>query len=74
MNISVTIEQGNTAVNIIADENRKIKDVCEELHREGYIPSGAGSFMRLSAEERVISSENSFRDEGIYSGDKISEI
>lgn len=74
MNISITIKQGGTAVDIIADQNRIIADVINELHNLGMFPTKSEAFMRSSAKERVISTENSFRDEGIFSGDKISEI
>ena len=74
MNISITIKQGGTAVDIIADQNRIIADVINELHNIGMLPTKSEAFMRSSAQERVISTENSFRDEGIFSGDKISEI
>ena len=62
------------AVDIIADQNRIIADVINELHNIGMLPTKSEAFMRSSAKERVISTENSFRDEGIFSGDKISEI
>lgn len=74
MNISITIKQGGGTVDIIADQNRRIADVINELHSLGMLPTKSEAFMRSSAKERVISTENSFRDEGIFSGDKISEI
>lgn len=74
MNITVTIEQDNQAVNVIADEKRIISDVINELHLQGYVSSPSQPFMRSSVQERVISTYNTFRDESIYSGDKVSEI
>ena len=32
------------------------------------------SFMRSTVQERVISTVNTFREEGVFSGDKITEI
>lgn len=74
MNISITIKQGGATVDIIADQNRRIADVINELHSLGMLPTKSEAFMLSTAKERVISTENSFRDEGIFSGDKISEI
>ena len=74
MNIKITIKQDGNSVDIIADQDRKIADVINELHSLGMFPKKSESFMRSSAKECVISTENSFGDEGIFSGDKISEI
>lgn len=74
MRITVTLEQGNNIISVIVDENRKISDVIKELHISGYLPNNAKSFMRSTVQERVISTNNSFREEGIFSGDKITEI
>lgn len=74
MRITVTLEQGNNIISVIVDENRKISDVIKELHINGYLPNNAKSFVRSTVQERVISTNNSFREEGIFSGDKIAEI
>ena len=74
MNITVTIVQDKKKISIIVDENRRISDVIDELHKQGLIPKAADSFMRSAVQERVISTNNSFRDEGIFSGDWILEL
>ncbi len=74
MKITITLEQGNTVVSVIVDENRSISDVIKELHMQGYLPNNAKSFMRSTVQERVISTVNTFREEGVFSGDKITEI
>ena len=74
MKVTVTIELSKKEISIIADENRKISDVINELYKLGYVPKAADAFMCSVVQERVISTNNSFRDEGIYSGDRILEI
>jgi uncharacterized ubiquitin-like protein YukD len=74
MNVIITIEQGDAAVSVIADEKRRIMDIIRILKMQGYLPRFAGRFMRSAAEERVISTVNTLRDEGIASGDKLTEI
>lgn len=73
MRVIVTLEQGETSVDIMADGERRIADVIKELHLQGYLPNAARPFMRSCVQERVISTFNTFIDEGIFSGDKLSE-
>ena len=74
MKISITIAQGDTEASVILDDRRIISDVIGELSRQGYFPSNCKAFMRSAVQERVISTINTFQEEGIYSGDKITEI
>lgn len=74
MKVNVTIKQGSNSVDIITDENMKISDAVMELYSQGILPKTAGSFMRSNALERVISTASSFSEEGIFSGDKLTEI
>ena len=74
MRITITLEQGNIRVSAIADENRTIADVINELNTNGYLPYKTKSFVRSTVQERVISTFNTFKEEGIFSGDKITEI
>ena len=74
MKISITIAQGDTETSVIIDDRRRISDVISELARQGYLPINCKAFMRSAVQERVISTINTFQEEGIYSGDKITEI
>ena len=74
MKISITIEQGDTETSVIIDDRRRIADVIGELERQGYLNGNCKSFMRSTVQERVISTINTFQEEGIYSGDRITEI
>ena len=74
MKISITIAQGDTEASVIIDDRRRISDVISELTRQGYLPSDCKAFMRSAVQERVISTINTFQEERIYSGDKITEI
>ena len=74
MKISITIAQGDTEASVIIDDRRRISDVISELARQGYLLGDCKAFMRSAVQERVISSINTFQEEGIYSGDKITEI
>lgn len=74
MKISITIAQGDTEASVIIDDRRIISDVISELARQGYLPRNCKVFMRSAVQERVISTINTFQEEGIYSGDKITEI
>ncbi|WP_456078297.1 hypothetical protein [Mogibacterium diversum] len=74
MKISITIAQGDTETSVIIDDRRRISDVIGELARQGYLPRDCKDFMRSAVQERVISTINTFQEEGIYSGDKITEI
>lgn len=74
MKISITIAQGDTEASVIIDDRRRISDVISELIRQGYLPRDCKDFMRSAVQERVISTINTFQEEGIYSGDKITEI
>ena len=74
MKISITIAQGDTEASVIIDDRRRISDVISELARQGYLPRNCKAFMRSAVQERVISTINTFQEEGIYSGDKITEI
>ena len=69
MKISITIAQGDTETSVIIDDRRRISDVISELARQGYLPRNC-----KAVQERVISTINTFQEEGIYSGDKITEI
>ena len=74
MKISITIAQGDTEASVIIDDRRRISDVISELTRQGYLPRDCKDFMRSAVQERVISTINTFQEEGIYSGDRITEI
>ena len=74
MKISITIAQGDTEASVIIDDRRRISDVIGELARQGSLPRDCKDFMRSAVQERVISTINTFQEEGIYSGDKITEI
>ena len=74
MKISITIAQGDTEASVIIDDRRRISDVISELTRQGYLPRDCKAFMRSVVQERVISTINTFQEERIYSGDKITEI
>ena len=74
MKISITIAQGDTEASVIIDDRRRISDVRSELTRQGYLPRDCKAFMRSAVQERVISTINTFKEERIYSGDKITEI
>jgi hypothetical protein len=74
MNINVTIEQADNKVSVIADSNRIIADVINELNTQGYLSREASALARSYVQERVISTDNTFQEEEIFSGDKIVEI
>ena len=74
MKIYITIAEGDTEASVIIDDRRRISDVISELTRQGYLPRDCKAFMRSAVQERVISTINTFQEERIYSGDKITEI
>ena len=74
MKISITIAQGDTETSVIVDDRRRIADVIGELERQGYLNGNCKSFMRSTVQERVISTRNSFQEDKVFDGDKITEI
>lgn len=74
MKIAITIAQGDAETSVIVDDRKRISDVIGELERQGYLPGSCKSFMRSTVQERVISTINTFQEERVFSGDKITEI
>ncbi len=71
MDIIITIEIDGQQVEVKTDENQMIEVVIKELVHSGYIPGLKGNFLRSVQEEKLVSVKNTFKQENIYSGDKL---
>jgi hypothetical protein len=71
--IQITIKEGGKEVDITADERQKIEDVINLLKEEGILPqAGKSNIYHSALNESVYSSDMSFKECSIMSGDILS--
>lgn len=73
MDITITIRGHERDLDVRLDENQIIAEAIDELVNANAIEPFKGSFLRLPVQGRIVSVHNTFKDEGIISGDILQE-
>jgi hypothetical protein len=73
--IKITIAGGKSAADIMVDEKQRISDAAEILKERGLMPEREKQALyRSPVSERVYTSEATFEESGIRSGDALIAI